>query len=108
MKLNDPFGRMANRHQRGYKSMRDILRRNHITTPDAASEIIRQSKERAKLFICVALAAGVLVALLWPEGGPISLSLVIFFIVWIVTSAHNGQRYIRRYIDEELNMDKDE
>lgn len=108
MKLSDPFGRMASRHQRGYESMRDILRRNGITTPDAALEIIRQSKERAKVYICAAIAAGVLVALLWREGRPIAFSLVLFFIVWIATSAKNGQRYIRRYIDEELKTAQDD
>ena len=87
--------------------MRDILRRNGITTPAAAQEIFRQSKERAKVYICLAVAAGVLIALLWPEGRPIAFSLVLFFIVWIVTSAFNGQRYIRRYIDEELKKDQD-
>ena len=87
--------------------MRDILRRNRITTPAAALEIIRQSKERARLFVWVVLGAGVLVALLWPEGRLLSFSLLLFFIVWIITSARNGQRYIQRYIDEELNMRQD-
>ncbi|SHO49667.1 hypothetical protein [Desulfopila aestuarii] len=103
MKLNDPFGRMANRHQRGYESMRDTMHSCGIKTPDAAWEIIRQSKKRAKICIGLAIAVLVLVSLLWPEGAAVTLSLVLFFIVWVATSALNGQRYIRRYIDEELN-----
>lgn len=107
MKFNDPFGRMASRHQRGYESMRDTLRNGGINTPDAAWEIIRQSKKRAQLYIGFAMAAFLLAALLWPEGRPLALSLLLFFIVWIATSAVNGQRYIRRYIDEEIERHKE-
>lgn len=98
---------MENRHQRGYESIRDTLRSGGINTPDAAWEIIRQSKKRAQLFIGIAMAIFLLVAWLWPEGVPVALSLLLFFIVWIVTSALNGQRYIRRFIDEELNKNKE-
>lgn len=106
MKFNDPFGRLESRHQRGYESMRDIMRKGRINTPEAALEVIKQSKERAQRYIVLALAAALLIALLWPEGRPAALSLVLFFIVWIATSAINGQRYIRRYIDEELGNDR--
>jgi len=106
MKFSDPFGRMESRHQRGYESMRDILRNNRINTPEAALAIIRQSKERAQKYIAVAVAVSLLAAMLWPEGIAVTLCLVLFFAVWVITSAVNGQRYIRRYIDEELNSNQ--
>ena len=106
MKLNDPFGRMESRHQRGYESMRDTLRNGGIDTPEAALQIINESKKRAQNFLIIGLIAFLLAALLWPEGRVVSLSLVLFFVVWVITSANNGQRYIRRYIDEELSKDQ--
>ncbi len=106
MKLSDPFGRMESRHQRGYESMRDMLRNNGINTPEAALAIIRQSKERAQKYIAVAMAVSLLVALLWPEGITFTLCLALLLAVWVITSAVNGQRYIRRYIDEELNSNQ--
>lgn len=106
MKLNDPFGRMENRHQRGYEAMRDTLHRCGIKTPEAALEIIRQSKKRAQHYITIAVAVFLLTAVLWSNAIPVTLSLVLFFTVWVITSAINGQRYIRRYIDEELSGDQ--
>jgi len=108
MKFSDPFGRLENRHQRGYVSMRDLLRNGGINTPEAALAIIRHSKERAQKFIAVAVAVSLLAALLWPEGIAVTLCLVLFFAVWVITSALNGQRYIRRYIDEELNSKQEQ
>lgn len=103
MKLDDPFGRMQDRHQRGYEAMCVALRGSGINTPDAAREIIRQSKKRAQSYIGLAMAVFLLVALLWPEGIAVTISLAFFFTAWLVISARNGQRYIHRFIDEELN-----
>ena len=106
MKLNDPFGRMERRHQRGYEAMRDSLRMSTITTPEAALDVISQSKKQARRYIGVAVAVFLLAAILWPNALPVTFSLVLFFTVWIISSAINGQRYIRRYIEEELKMDQ--
>lgn len=102
MNLNDPFGRLAHRHQTGYESMRDNLRNGHIDTPQAALEVIGQIKKRALKYIIVGLALFLPVAFLLPKALPVTLSLALFLIVWVANSAHNGQRYIKRYIDEEL------
>lgn len=102
MKLNDPFGRLESRHQIGYESMRDTLRSSGIDTQQAALEFIRQSKKRALKFIGVGMI--VLLPLIWllPKAMPVTVSLALFLIAWIVSSNINGQRYIKRYIDEEL------
>lgn len=103
MNLNDPFGRLAHRHQTGYESMRDNLRHSHIDTPQAALEIIGRIKKRALKYIVVGLALFLPVAFLLPKALPVTLSLALFLIVWVANSASSGQRYIKRYIAEELN-----
>ncbi len=78
MKLNDPFGRMESRHQAGYESMRDTMRRSGIDTPQAAREIIKQSKKRTLKFLGWGMVLLLLVTLLLPKSMPITASLAIF------------------------------
>ncbi len=107
MNLNDPFGRLAHRRQTGYESVRDNLRNSHIDTPQAALEVIGQIKKRALKYIAVGLALFLPVAFLLPKALPVTLSLALFLIVWVANSASSGQRYIKRYIEEELKKPKE-
>jgi len=102
MKLNDPFGRLESQHQTGYESTRDSMQNSGIDTPEAAKELIRQSKKRALNFIGGGIILLLPVILLLPKAMPIALSLALFWVVWVVKSTLNGQRYIKRYINEEL------
>jgi hypothetical protein len=104
MKLNDPFGRMASRHQLGYESMRDTMRKSGIDTPSAAWEVVERSKQRAQKYIATGVAVLLLVTLLFPKAMPVTLSFGIFMAMWIVKSTINGKRYIQRYIDEVLEV----
>ena len=104
MKLNDPFGRMESRHQLGYESMRDTMLKSGIDTPNVAREVIRQSKKRALKFITIGMAVLLLVTLVLPKMMPVTLSLAFFLVVWIASSTINGQRYIQRFIDEDLKQ----
>ena len=104
MKLNDPFGRMASRHQLGYESMRDTMRKSGIDTPSAAWEVVEQSKKRAFNYIVVGIAVLLLVTLLFHKTLPVTLSFGLFMAMWIVKSTINGKRYIQRYIDEVLEV----
>jgi hypothetical protein len=103
MKLNDPFGRMELRHQTGYESMRNTLRDSHIDTPQAAHEVIRQTKKRAMKYIGVIAAIFLPFLVFLPKALPVTLSIAFFLIAWIAISAINGSRYIQRYIDEDLS-----
>ena len=102
MKFNDPFGRIENRHQLGYESMRDTMRNGGIDTADKAWEIIRQSKKRALKYMSMGMAVLLLVTLVLPKLMPVTFSLALFLVVWIASSTRNGLRYIKRYIDDEL------
>lgn len=106
MKLNDPFGRMEKRHQLGYQSMRDTMRHSGIDTPEAAREVIHQSRNVALKYTAIGMAALLLLTLLFPKSILVTLSLALFLVVWVAKSTINGQRYIQRYIKEELNQGK--
>ena len=102
MKLNDPFGRLESRHQIGYESMRDTMLSSGINTRQAALEVMRQSKKRALKFISVIILLVLPIIWLLPKAIPVTLSLALFLVVWVVVSNINAGRYIQRYIDEDL------
>jgi hypothetical protein len=102
MKLNDPFGRLESRNQLGYESMRDTLRSSGIDTPEAAQEFIDKSKKRGFKFIGVVILLLLPLILLLPKAMPVTISLALFFVVWVLKSNISAQNYIQRYIDEDL------
>jgi uncharacterized membrane protein YccC len=102
MKLNDPFGRLESRHQKGYESMRSALRDAGIVTPQAAAEVMSEAWRRGLTVVAVGLLLLVFVSLLLPKLVPLTLGLGLFLLVWVGTSTINGRRYIKRYIKEEL------
>ena len=102
MKLNDPFGRMERRHQQGYESMRSMLRERGVDAPEAARELITRTRKQALRYMVIGVAVLLAVTVVIPKAMPLTLSLGLFLVVWVATSTINGQRYIQRYIDEEL------
>lgn len=102
MKLSDPFGRLESRHQLGYETMRDTMRDSGITTPEAALDVVKQSKQRGMKFLGIGTLVLLLVACLLPKSIPVVLALELFLVVWTFNSTRTGRRYIQRYIDEDL------
>jgi hypothetical protein len=102
MKLNDPFGRLESRHQRGYENMRSVLRQAGIETRESAQEVVKQARRRGAMIVSVGVMLMLLIAGLIPKVAPLALGLAVFLVVWVVSSTLNGQRYIKRYIEEDL------
>ena len=103
MKLNDPFGRLERRHQVGYETVRDSLNRNNIDTVEGARKIIRDTKMRAAKFVAGAGAALLLTYLLMPSFLVGVGAVVVLTGAWVITWAINGERYVTRFIEEELS-----
>ncbi len=106
MRLNDPFGRMERRHQVGYEALRDSLHRNKIHTEEGARKVIRDTKMRALKFVVGAGAIVLLTYLLLP-GFLIGVGAVVVLAgAWVVTWTINGERYVNRYIEEEITASR--
>ena len=103
MKLNDPFGRMERRHQVGYEALRDSLHRNKIYTEEGARKIIRDTKTRALKFVIGAGVVVLLTYLLLPSFLIGVGAVVVLAGAWVITWTVNGERYVKRYIEEELS-----
>jgi len=102
MKINDPFGRLERRHQIGYEAVKDSMVRNNIDTVEAARGIIQDTKKRALKFIAAAAVIALLTYLLFPRAIIIVAGLAVVIGAWVISWSINGERYISRYIDEEL------
>lgn len=102
MKLNDPFGRMERRHQVGYEVVRDSLVRNNIGSPEAATKIIKDTKMRALRILGAAAAVVLLTYLLLPGAILIVGAVGVLGGAWVISWAINAERYIKRFIEEEL------
>ena len=108
MKLNDPFGRMERRHQVGYEALRDSLHRNKIDTVEGARKIIRDTQRRALKFVVGAAAVLLLTYLLLPSFLIGVGAVVVLAGAWVITWTINGERYVKRYIEEELSSTRQE
>ena len=102
MKLNDPFGRMERRHQVGYEVVCDSLVRNNINNVEAATKIIRDTKIRALKFFGTIAVIVLLTYLLLPGAIVIVGAVGVLVVVWVINWAINAERYIKRFIREEL------
>ena len=102
MKLNDPFGRMERRHQIGYESMRDALKKADVDTVVKAQKVIDSSQKRLMKFVAIVSALIFSGGFFIPNGVPIALVTIVLLVVWGITSNVNGKRYVHRYIKEEL------
>ena len=108
MKLNDPFGRLERRHQVGYETVRDSLNRNNIDTVEGARTIIKDTKKRALKFVVAAIAVALLTYLLLPKALLVVGGVIVLAVAWVIAWTINGERYINRYIEEELSGGKKE
>jgi len=102
MKLNDPFGRKARRDQVAYEALCDSLRRSKVDTEERARKIIRDTRKRALKFIAGAGAVLLFTYLLLP-GFLIGVGAVTALAgAWVIAWTIKGERYVNRYIEEEL------
>ena len=103
MDINDPFGRMKRRHQTGYEALRGSLTRSNIDTEEGARKIIRDTKVRALKFV-IGAAAVLLMTYLFLPGLLVGVgAITILASTWVFIWTINGERYVNRYIEEELS-----
>ena len=100
MNLNDPFGRIAQRRENDYATMREALRASGVDTPEAARALLGQIRHRALVYtVTVLLATGVLL-LLFPAAIGVTVSCAVVLLLWIVSTTVHGRRHVERYAAE--------
>lgn len=103
MNLNDPFGRMENRREQDYQSLRKSLQSAGISNRAQALELIVKLRKRALYGLILVLPTTLVLALLLPELRVFSLAFGGLVAVWLVNTGRRGSQFIERYLKEELS-----
>ncbi|MGB0733924.1 MAG: hypothetical protein ACPGPF_09155 [Pontibacterium sp.] len=108
MKLHDPFGRMAKRHETRYQSLKGTLESAGIDTKEKAEQTIKQLDHRVRLGLLVVIPTLCLLAFFFQKAAPIVAMFGALIVVWLVQTTYHGKKYIARYIEEELSANSTE
>ena len=103
MKIDDPFGRSAQKQEQNYASVREALKAAGVTTAEMAEQCLRGITRKALISSVVLAVLVAAVALFYPAG--LSAALVCAGIgwLWISVTAANGRRHVLRYREEEFD-----
>lgn len=107
MNLNDPFGRMQDKHQRNYESLRQSLQKADLTNRADAQALLGKLRRRGIWGVAIIVPVALLLALVLPELRLFVLVCGVLLVFWLSKTCINGQEYVKRYIREEL-ADPDE
>lgn len=102
MKLNDPFGRVQNKQQQSYDSLRRSLIEAGVDSRAAAQSVFNSLLRRA---LVVALLVALLTASVWlwlPQMGAAALVLAFVVLFWLLSTTLNGCSLVRRFMRDEL------
>lgn len=107
MNINDPFGRMKDKHQRHYESLCRSLKKAGLTNRADAEALLVTLRRRGIWGLAFIVPITLLLALLLPELRLFVLVCGALLIFWLSKTSLNGQEYVKRYIREELDEHDD-
>ncbi len=102
MNLNDPFGRLQQKQRDSYETLRGSLRSKGVVNRDAADMVLKNMLKNALLMISLVVLVVVAAAFFFPDSIAIVIVFAVMALFWIVTTALNGYRLVKRYIEQEL------
>jgi hypothetical protein len=102
MDLNDPFGRLRNRDEVAYQSLRRRLAAAGVTVPAAARQAMRHTRRNVIAFSALVLLCTLPLAILLPKLAPVTLSLAFLLLAIGLNALIKSRRFIKRYVGEEL------
>ena len=102
MNLNDPFGRMQDKHQRNYESLRLSLQKADLTNRADAQALLEKLRWRGIWGLAFIVPVTLLLALALTELRFFVLACGVLLVFWLSKTCVNSQEYVKRYIREEL------
>lgn len=108
MKMNDPFGRVSQKQESQYASLREALIRTGVTTKESADLCLKSMLVNAFRLTAVIVVACIVFVILLPKSAPISMTIAGLALLWVAVSTLNGRKFVKRYIAEELQDGKEE
>lgn len=104
MNINDPFGRIQDKHQRNYQSLCVSLRKAGITDQAAAQALLGRLRRRGIWGLALSIPTTLLLSLALPELLLLILVSGGLLVFWLSKTSLNSQEYVKRYMREELTV----
>ncbi len=102
MNINDPFGRIQDRRQRDYESLRLSLQEVGLTTRADGQALLKRLRRRAARGLAIIVPVTLLLALGLPELRVLILACGVLAVIWLGKTSWSSHQYVERYIREEL------
>ena len=102
MNLNDPFGRMASKHEREYDALRESFKKMGINTPVDAEALLGKLQRRGNWGLAIIFTTTLLCSLVFQELIALILLCGAVAVFWLFKTTQKSQEYVKRYIQEEL------
>ncbi|MBT0963072.1 hypothetical protein [Denitromonas iodatirespirans] len=102
MKIDDPFGRSAQRQARNYASVCEALQAAGVDTPEQVERCLRSMTRNLLIGLAVIAALVLAVAVLAPNALPAALVGAAVLGLWMGAMAVNGRRHLQRYRRERF------
>lgn len=103
MNLNDPFNRLSKRDQAEYIKFRESLRNSSINSQQEAIALLKNIRQRALLFAVLILIIASITVIFLPNLKAMVYVISLLILLWLFTITFKGQRFMRRYINEEFS-----
>ncbi|MCW8890363.1 MAG: hypothetical protein OQL20_06880 [Sedimenticola sp.] len=103
MNMNDPFGRVEQKQQGNYDSLRRSLQDAGITTLSQAETVLQGMRKRAVFLLLLVLFLTALGVLFFPAASTLILVLSVILLFWLLVTTLNGFSLVKRYMKDELS-----
>jgi len=103
MNINDPFGRMKDKHQRDYESLCHSLQKVGLTNRADAQALLVKLRRRGIWGLAVIVLVTLILMLALQELRYFVLAGGVLLFFWLSKTSANGQDYVKRYMREKLD-----
>ncbi|MCB1830429.1 MAG: hypothetical protein KDI35_10060, partial [Gammaproteobacteria bacterium] len=78
------------------------LKRSQVDSLPGAEALLADIKKRLWKFISIIALIVSVISLLFPAAAMATLVFGVVIALWLITNSFKGQRYVKRYINEEI------
>jgi Flp pilus assembly protein TadB len=103
MNLNDPFGRVEQKKQGSYESLRRSLIEAGVTTRAQAEGVMQGMRKRAIVILLLVSLIALISVLFFPSISALVLVLAVIILFWLLVTTLNGFSFVKRYVKDELS-----
>lgn len=102
MTLKDPFGRLQQKQQSQYESLRAALQEAGVDNRDEAIRYLSNMRRNGLLMMVLVVGVAILLSTLFPGLAGIILVFAALLLIWVFSMLLNGHRFVKRFIAEEF------